>query len=85
MREAGVRVMMVTGDHPSTARAIASEVGIATSPKCHVLTGSELRNMTPDLLSWTLDKHYEIGLTFILLQTALESSLTIFFIAQTKL
>ncbi|XP_063828203.1 sodium/potassium-transporting ATPase subunit alpha-like isoform X1 [Ostrinia nubilalis] len=60
VREAGVRVMMVTGDHPSTARAIALEVGIATSPKCRVLTGSELRNMTPDLLNWTLEKHYEI-------------------------
>ncbi|KAL0871898.1 hypothetical protein ABMA27_004357 [Loxostege sticticalis] len=60
VREAGVRVMMVTGDHPATARAIAFEVGIATSNKCHVLTGSDLRNMTPDLLNLTLEKHYEI-------------------------
>lgn len=55
--------MMVTGDHPATARAIALDVGIATTPKCHVVTGSELRNMTPDLLNWTLEKHYEIGKT----------------------
>ncbi|XP_038206240.1 sodium/potassium-transporting ATPase subunit alpha-like [Zerene cesonia] len=60
VREAGVRVIMVTGDHPATARAVALEVGIATSPKCHVITGSELRNMTPDLLFLTLEKHYEI-------------------------
>nr|XP_049706808.1 sodium/potassium-transporting ATPase subunit alpha [Helicoverpa armigera] len=60
VREAGVRVIMVTGDHPTTARAVATRVGIATSPKCHVVTGNELRNMTPDLLNWTLDKHYEI-------------------------
>lgn len=61
VRDAGVRVMMVTGDHPATARAIAVEVGIATSPKCHVVTGDELRSMSPDVLYWTLDKHYEIG------------------------
>ncbi|XP_059054065.1 sodium/potassium-transporting ATPase subunit alpha-B-like isoform X3 [Achroia grisella] len=60
VREAGVRVMMVTGDHPATARAVALDVGIATTEKCHILTGSDLRNMTPDLLHWTLDKHYEI-------------------------
>lgn len=53
--------MMVTGDHPATARAIAIEVGIATSRSCHVVTGTELRNMSPDLLYLTLEKHYEIG------------------------
>ncbi|XP_072947466.1 sodium/potassium-transporting ATPase subunit alpha-like [Epargyreus clarus] len=60
VRAAGVRVMMVTGDHPATARAVAVEVGIATSPRCHVITGTELRSMTSDLLYLTLEKHYEI-------------------------
>ncbi|XP_049874468.1 sodium/potassium-transporting ATPase subunit alpha-like [Pectinophora gossypiella] len=60
VRAAGVRVMMVTGDHPATARAIAHEVGIATSDKCHAVTGTDLRNMNPDLLHWTLEKHHEI-------------------------
>ncbi|KAI8426229.1 hypothetical protein MSG28_005148 [Choristoneura fumiferana] len=60
VREAGVRVMMVTGDHPATALAVAGAVGIATSPRCHVITGAELRSMTPDLLDRTLDKYYEI-------------------------
>ncbi|CAB3251681.1 unnamed protein product [Arctia plantaginis] len=60
VRAAGVRVMMVTGDHPATARAIALEVGIATNPKCFVVTGNELRKLTPDLLTWTLQKHHEI-------------------------
>lgn len=40
-RRAGVRVAMVTGDHPATARAIADEVGLRV-PGAPVLTGSEL-------------------------------------------
>lgn len=39
---AGLRVLMVTGDHPSTALAIAKEVGIAKGPE-DVVTGAELR------------------------------------------
>lgn len=65
VRDAGVRVMMITGDHPATARAVALEVGITTDPKCYVITGNELRKLTPDLLNWTLDKHYEIGEHFL--------------------
>ncbi|MBM7503009.1 cation-translocating P-type ATPase [Agromyces aurantiacus] len=40
-REAGVRVAMITGDHPATARAIADQVGLrfADSP---VLVGADL-------------------------------------------
>ncbi|MEU8493387.1 cation-translocating P-type ATPase [Pseudonocardia alni] len=38
-RRAGVRVMMVTGDHPACARAVAAEVGIDPDP---VLTGRDL-------------------------------------------
>ncbi|XP_004931505.4 sodium/potassium-transporting ATPase subunit alpha [Bombyx mori] len=60
VREAGVRVMMVTGDHPATARAIAHEVGIATSENCYIITGTELRDMSSDVLNWTLEKYYEI-------------------------
>ncbi|XP_068618720.1 sodium/potassium-transporting ATPase subunit alpha-like [Battus philenor] len=60
VREAGVRVIMVTGDHPATARAVALEVGIGTTTSCHVVTGNDLRNMTADLLYLTLEKHYEI-------------------------
>jgi len=41
---AGVRVVMVTGDHPATAFAIARELGIATDKKM-VLTGSKLENL----------------------------------------
>ncbi|MBC7292310.1 MAG: cation-transporting P-type ATPase [Actinotalea sp.] len=40
-RRAGVRVAMVTGDHPATARAIADEVGLRRRGD-PVLTGAEL-------------------------------------------
>ena len=39
LRAAGVRVMMITGDHPGTARAIAGRVGIDAT---RVVTGQEL-------------------------------------------
>lgn len=42
-REAGIRVVMVTGDHPATALAIAQEVGIEPS---RVLTGLELQTLS---------------------------------------
>lgn len=41
-REAGVRVLMVTGDHPATALAIAEAVGIPTQG---VLEGNELADL----------------------------------------
>lgn len=43
-RAAGVRVMMITGDYPATARSIAREAGLAEDPQ--IVTGPEL-----DLLS----------------------------------
>lgn len=40
---AGIRVVMITGDYPGTARSIASQAGIA--PVDEVITGHELENM----------------------------------------
>ena len=40
-RKAGIEVVMVTGDHPSTALAIAKELGIATKRE-EVITGAEI-------------------------------------------
>lgn len=39
-RRAGVRVIMMTGDHPATARAIAQQVGLSERPE--ILSGAEL-------------------------------------------
>ena len=43
-QEAGIKVIMVTGDHPSTALTIAKELNLATS-KNEVTTGKELENI----------------------------------------
>ncbi len=48
-REAGIRVVMVTGDYPATARAIAGQAGIAVEAD-GVVSGDEIDGMTePDL------------------------------------
>jgi Ca2+-transporting ATPase len=44
-QSAGVRVVMITGDHPSTARSIAKQIGLRNPEK--VVTGFELSRM-PD-------------------------------------
>jgi calcium-translocating P-type ATPase len=54
-REAGVRVIMCTGDHPETARAIAREIGLARSAHPRVVTGDELRTLSPTQLQLALD------------------------------
>lgn len=48
-RTAGIRPVMITGDHPLTARAIAADLGIA-SPAARVITGRDLDPMTPEEL-----------------------------------
>lgn len=45
-QQAGIRVVMVTGDHPATAFAIASQLGIAHSPD-QVRVGVDLAQLTP--------------------------------------
>jgi Ca2+-transporting ATPase len=42
---AGITVVMITGDHPATARAIAVRLGIVHDPEAPVMTGAELATM----------------------------------------
>ncbi len=53
--EAGLRVIMVTGDHPRTAVAVAREVSIVRGPTPQVITGDALRGMAPAALQLALD------------------------------
>jgi Ca2+-transporting ATPase len=43
-RDAGIVPVMITGDHPVTALAVARELGLATEPAA-VITGSELERL----------------------------------------
>jgi calcium-translocating P-type ATPase len=52
---AGVKVIMLTGDHPHTAQAIAREIGLITSPSPVVITGERLRGMSSAPLQLALD------------------------------
>lgn len=54
-RTAGIKVIMVTGDHPHTAVAIAREVDLVRSATPQVVTGEALHELSPAGLQLTLD------------------------------
>jgi Ca2+-transporting ATPase len=49
-REAGIRTVMITGDYPNTAKAIAEDIGLLEAGH-QVLTGNELNHLDDDALS----------------------------------
>jgi calcium-translocating P-type ATPase len=53
--KAGIRIIMVTGDHPRTAEAIAREIGLVRSNHPCVITGDRLRRMSETELLLALD------------------------------
>jgi Ca2+-transporting ATPase len=55
-RSAGIHTIMITGDHPATAGAIAHEIGMVDDDKPEVITGRELSDMTVEELKSRLDK-----------------------------
>ncbi|MGZ3603165.1 MAG: HAD-IC family P-type ATPase, partial [Ktedonobacterales bacterium] len=57
-REAGVRVIMLTGDHPSTARSIAREAGLldGVADDGSLLTGTEIAELHNGDLDTALER-----------------------------
>jgi magnesium-transporting ATPase (P-type) len=53
--EAGIKVIMVTGDHPRTAAAIAREIGLVKSDQPTIITGEQLRRFSVIQLQLALD------------------------------
>ncbi|HEY9490046.1 MAG TPA: cation-translocating P-type ATPase [Chryseosolibacter sp.] len=47
-KTAGIKAVMITGDHKLTAKAIAEHLGIVESEKDLIFSGPEIQNMTKD-------------------------------------
>ena len=55
-RTAGIRPIMITGDHKDTAVAIATELGIISSPE-EALTGAELNEIPDEVFAEDVTKY----------------------------
>lgn len=55
-KEAGIRPVMITGDHRDTAAAIAKELGIVSDDSC-VITGRELDKISEERFSNEVEKY----------------------------
>lgn len=52
--EAGIKIMMITGDYPATAKAVAEEIGLFKE-KDIILTGEEMERMTDSQLARSIE------------------------------
>ncbi|KUO06354.1 cation-transporting ATPase [Streptomyces caeruleatus] len=59
-RGAGIRIVMVTGDHPLTGEAVARRVGIVRRPDPLVVTGTRLDTMDDEALDALLAEPSEL-------------------------
>ena len=55
-RQAGIRIVMITGDYGLTAESLARRVGMVTTPNPTILTGSELDTLDDLQLKQLLDQ-----------------------------
>ncbi len=54
LQDAGIRVVMITGDHPSTAEAVASDLGLINSSE--VITGPQIDELDDEQLGEVIDR-----------------------------
>ena len=54
-REAGIKIIMVTGDHPHTALSVAREIGLVQQATPTLLTGDDLVRMSDIQIQLALD------------------------------
>lgn len=57
-KSAGIRTIMITGDHAATASAIAKKIGILNEGE-KILTGQQLENMSDEVLCKNI-RHYSV-------------------------
>ncbi len=72
-REAGIKVVMITGDHPKTALNIAKKVGLVDEDEQNVITGIDI----PDMKSLTKDWENKILSTAVFARTTPKQKLDI--------
>jgi sodium/potassium-transporting ATPase subunit alpha len=59
-KNAGIRVIMITGDHPNTAMAIAKQIDLVDSIPTQIITGTELRKISDTQLQIILGRRQVI-------------------------
>lgn len=50
-KQAGIKIVIITGDYGPTAQAIAEEVGIVEPESCHIIRGVDLERLSDDAIA----------------------------------